>query len=163
MATLVVLKFPTAEGANTMLYILEGLQKQQLIQIHDGAVVSWPAGDSKPKTDQLSKTATTGAGALGGAFWGMLFGLLFFIPFFGLAVGAAMGALMGHFSNYGIDQNFIEQVRSKVTPGTSALFLLSSGTVIDKVAEAVKGQQFEIIQTNLSQEQEDKLRADFGE
>ena len=163
MATLVVLKFPTAEGATTMLYILEGLQKQQLIQIHDGAVVSWPAGDSKPKTDQLSKTATTGAGALGGAFWGMLFGLLFFIPFFGLAVGAAMGALMGHFSNYGIDQNFIEQVRSKVTPGTSALFLLSSGAVTDKVAEAVQGQQFEIIQTNLSQEQEDKLRADFGE
>ena len=163
MATLVVFKFPTAEGANTMLYTLEGLQKQQLIQIQDGAVVSWPAGARKPKTDQLSKTATTGAGALMGAFWGMLFGLLFFIPFFGLAVGAAMGALMGHFSNYGIDQNFIEQVRSKVTPGTSALFLLSSGAVTDKVAEAVKGQQFEIIQTNLSKEQEDKLRADFSE
>jgi uncharacterized membrane protein len=163
MATLVVLKFPTAEGADTMLYTLEGLQKQQLIQIQDGAVVSWPAGAKKPKTDQLSKTATTGAGALMGGFWGMLFGLLFFVPFFGLAVGAAMGALMGHFSNYGIDQNFIEQVRAKVTPGTSALFLLSSGAVIDKIAEAVKGQQFEIIQTNLSQEQEDKLRADFGE
>src|SRR5690348_4433964 len=163
MATLVVFKFPTAEGADTMLYTLEGLQKQQLIQIQDGAVVSWPAGARKPKTDQLSKTATTGEGALMGAFWGMLFGLLFFIPFFGLAVGAAMGALMGHFSNYGIDQNFIEQVRSKVTPGTSALFLLSSGAVTDKIAEAVKGQQFEIIQTNLSQEQEDKLRADFGE
>jgi uncharacterized membrane protein len=35
--------------------------------------------------------------------------------------------------------------------------------VTDKVADAVKGQQFEIIQTNLSKEQEDKLRADFGE
>ena len=70
---------------------------------------------------------------------------------------------MGHFANYGIDQNFIDQVRAKVTPGTSALFLLSSGAVADKVADAVKGQQFEIIQTNLSKEQEDKLRADFGE
>src|SRR5438876_12187988 len=163
MATLVVFKFPTAEGANTMLYTLEGLQNQQLIEIHDGAVVTWPAGASKPKTKQLSKSVTTGAGALGGAFWGFLFGLLFFIPIFGLAVGAAMGALMGHFANYGIDQNFIDQVRAKVTPGTSALFLLSSGAVTDKVADAVKGQQFEIIQTNLSKEQEDKLRADFGE
>jgi len=163
MATLVVFKFPTAEGANTMLHTLEGLQNQQLIEIHDGAVVTWPAGASKPKTSQLSKSVTTGAGALGGAFWGFLFGLLFFIPFFGLAVGAAMGALMGHFSNYGIDQNFIDQVRAKITPGTSALFLLSSGTVTDKVADAVKGQQFEILQTNLSKEQEDKLRADFGE
>jgi uncharacterized membrane protein len=163
MATLVVFQFPTAEGADIMLSTLEGLQKQQLIQIQDGAVVSWPAGAKKPKTNQLSRSAATGGGALMGAFWGMLFGLLFFIPFFGLAVGAAMGALMGHFSNYGIDQNFIEQVRSKVTPGTSALFLLSSGAVTDKVAEAVKGQQFEIIQTNLSKEQEDKLRADFGD
>ncbi len=68
MATLVVFKFASAEGADTMLYTLEGLQKQQLIQIQDGAIVSWPAGASKPKTNQLSKSATTGAGALGG--WG---------------------------------------------------------------------------------------------
>jgi uncharacterized membrane protein len=163
MATLVVFEFPTAEGADTMLSTLEGLQRQQLIEIHDGAVVTWPAGASKPKTRQLSKGITTSAGALGGAFWGMLFGLLFFIPIFGLAVGAAIGALMGHFSNYGIDQSFIEQVRAKITPGTSALFLLETGAVVGRVAEAVKDQQFEIIQTNLSKEQEDKLRADFGE
>ena len=161
MANLVVFKFPTAEGAQTMLYTLENLQKQQLIQIDDGAIVTWPAGAKKPKTQQLR--SLTGAGALGGAFWGMLFGLLFFIPFFGLAVGAAIGALMGHFANYGISQDFIDQVRAKITPGTSALFLLSSGAVVDKVAEAVKDQQFEIIQTNLSKEQEDQLKAAFGE
>ena len=161
MATLVVFKFPTAEGAGAMLSTLESLQKQQLIQINDGAILTWPAGASKPKTKQL--TSMTGIGALGGAFWGMLFGLLFFVPFFGLAVGAAVGALMGHFAHYGISENFINQVRSKITPGTSALFLLETGAVVDKVAEAVKGQQFEIIQTNLSKEQEDKLRADFAE
>ena len=161
MATLVVFKFPTAEGAATMLSTLEGLQKQQLIQINDGAILTWPAGAKKPKTKQLANM--TGVGALGGAFWGMLFGLLFFVPFFGLAVGAAVGALMGHFAHYGIDESFINQVRSKITPGTSALFLLETGAVVDKVAEAVKDQQFEIIQTNLSKENEDKLRADFAE
>jgi len=161
MATLTALKFPTAQGAETMLSTLENLQKQQMIQIEDGAIVTWPAGAKKPKTKQLHDM--TGAGALGGAFWGMLFGLLFFIPFLGLAVGAAMGALMGHFAHYGIDEGFIDQVRTKITPGTSALFLLSSGAVVDRVAEAVKGQQFEIIQTNLSKDQEAKLRADFGE
>jgi uncharacterized membrane protein len=161
MATLVAIKFPTAEGAETMLSTLVGLQKQQLIQIQDGAIVTWPTGAKKPKTKQLSDM--TGAGALGGAFWGMLFGLLFFVPFFGLAIGAAMGALAGHFAHYGIDEDFINSVRSKITPGTSALFLLTSGAVVDKVAAAVKGQQFEIIQTNLSKEQEDQLRADFGE
>src|SRR6266705_6705770 len=102
MATLLVFKFPTAEGAGTMLSTLESLQKQQLIQINDGAILTWPAGASKPKTKQLANM--TGVGALGGAFWGMLFGLLFFVPFFGLAVGAAMGALAGHFAHYGIDE-----------------------------------------------------------
>jgi uncharacterized membrane protein len=92
----------------------------------------------------------------------MLFGLIFFIPFFGLAVGAAMGALSGKFADYGIDDNFIKQTREKVTEGTSALFLLTSGAVLDKVAEAVKGQKFEIISTNLSAEQEAQLRAALG-
>jgi uncharacterized membrane protein len=161
MATLTVIKFPTAEGAGTMLSTLQDLQKQQLIQIEDGAIVTWPVGAKKPKTKELSDA--TGVGALGGAFWGMLFGLLFFVPLFGLAIGAGIGALMAHFANYGIDQGFIDQVRAKITPGTSALFLMTSGAVVDKVAEAVKGQQFEIIQTNLSKEQEDKLREDFGQ
>lgn len=161
MANLIVLEFPTAEGADRMLSTLENLQKQQLIQVQDAAIVTWPVGAKKPKTRQLSNM--TAAGALGGAFWGMLFGLLFFVPFFGLAVGAAIGAIAGHYAKYGIDENFINQVREKVKEGTSALFLLTSGAVVDRVAEAVKGQPFEIIQTSLSREQEDQLRKDFGE
>jgi uncharacterized membrane protein len=43
------------------------------------------------------------------------------------------------------------------------LFLLTSGTVVDKVAEAVKDIPFEIIQTNLSKEQEAQLKEAFGE
>jgi uncharacterized membrane protein len=163
MATLTVLKFPTAMGAEEMLQTLQNLQKQQLIQIEDGAIVSWPVGAKAPKTRQLSEAAATSAGALGGAFWGMLFGLLFFVPFFGLAVGAAMGALAGHFAHYGIDENFINQVRSQITEGTSALFLLTSKAVLDKVAEAVKDKKFELISTNLSKEQEDQLRETFGQ
>lgn len=161
MATLTALKFDTPEGAEQFLGRVQALQKQQLIQIQDAAIVSWPPNAKKPKTKQLQNLA--GAGALGGAFWGLLFGLLFFIPFLGLAIGAAMGAIAGHFSDYGIDDGFINSVKSKVTPGTSALFLLTSGAVQDKVVEALKGVKFEIIQTNLTKEQEDKLREAFGE
>ncbi len=160
MATLSVLKFDNPGGAELMLTKLQELQKQQLITVQDAAIVTWEVGKKKPKTKQLQ--SMTGAGALGGAFWGMLFGLLFFVPFLGLAIGAGMGALMGHFSDYGIDDKFINSVKEKVTPGTSALFLLTSGAVMDKVAEAVKGQKFEILQTNLSAEQEAKLRAELG-
>jgi uncharacterized membrane protein len=160
MATLSVLKFDTPEGAKQMEQTLLAAQKQQLITIQDAAIVTWPKGKKSPKTEQLHSLA--GQGAMMGAFWGMLFGLLFFVPFFGLAVGAAMGALSGKFADYGIDDNFIKQTRDKVTEGTSALFLLTSGAVMDKLAEVVKGQKFEIISTNLSKEQEDQLRATLG-
>jgi uncharacterized membrane protein len=161
MATLSVWKFNTPDGAQQALTKLESLQKQQLIQVQDAATVSWPEGKDKPKTKQAVSLA--GVGALQGAFWGMLFGLLFFVPFFGLAVGAAMGALAGKFSDYGIDDNFIKEVQKKVTPGTSALFVLSSGAVTDKVADAFKGTEMELIQSNLSEEQEAQLKEAFGE
>ncbi len=161
MATLAVLKFETAEGAGQALTTLQQLQKQQLVTLQDAAIVTWPQGKKKPKTQQL--TSMGGIGAMQGAFWGMLFGLLFFIPFLGLAIGAAMGGLMGHFADIGIDDNFIKQVRSQVTEGTSALFLLGSTTAMDKMVEAMKVHKFEIISTNLSTEQEEKLRAAFGE
>lgn len=161
MATLTVLKFPSPQGADQMLSKLDELQKQELIKILDAATVTWPEGKKKPKTRQLYNLA--GIGALGGAFWGMLFGLIFFIPFLGAAMGAAIGAMSGAFSDVGINDDFIKEVRSKVTPGTSALFLLSANAVVDKVSEALKGQEFELIASNLSSEQEAKLREYFGE
>jgi uncharacterized membrane protein len=160
MTTLSVLKFPTADGAQHMESTVLNLQKQHLIEVQDAAIVTWPHGKKQPKTEQLHNLA--GAGAMQGAFWGMLFGLIFFIPFFGLAVGAAMGALMGKFNDYGIDDIFIKQTRAKVTEGTSALFLLTSGAVEDKVIEAMKGQTFEILSTNLPQDKEAELRAAFS-
>ncbi|HEY7415191.1 MAG TPA: DUF1269 domain-containing protein [Ktedonobacteraceae bacterium] len=161
MTTLTVLKFPTPDGADAMLTQLQDLQRQQLITVQDAAIVTWPPGAKKPRTRQVGNSS--GVGVLGGAFWGLLFGLLFFIPLFGLAVGAAIGALAGHFAQYGIDEKFIKQVREKVTEGTSALFLLTSGAVTDRVISALKSKQFEIIATNLSQEQEVELREAFAE
>ena len=162
MATITVLKFDTPDGAEKMLEELKKMAKVQLIKIQDSAVVSWPAGAKAPKTKQM--VSMTGMGALTGAFWGMLFGLIFFVPFFGMAIGAAMGALAGKFNDYGIDDEFIKTVREKVTEGTSALFLMTSDAVMDKVAPQMKatGLEFEVISTNLSNEQEAKLKEIFS-
>ena len=160
MAALTVWKFDTVEGAGQALTKLESLSKQQLITIEDAAIVYWETGKTKPKNHQAHNL--TGAGALGGAFWGMLFGLIFFMPFLGFAIGAAMGALAGHFSDYGIDDNFIKEVQSEVTEGTSALFLLTSDTTVDKVEDAFEGTHMELIRSNLSTEQEAKLHDDFA-
>ena len=160
MATLTVWKFPDAFGAERTESILERLQKEELITIHDAAMVSWPEDAKKPKTRQLNNL--TGAGALGGSFWGLLFGLIFFVPLLGMAIGAAMGALGGAMSDVGIDDDFISSVRDQVTPGTSALFLLTSDAITDKVGGAFEGTDAELVQTNLSNEQEAKLREVFS-
>ena len=162
MATLTVWKFDSPEGGQKALDLLTKLGQQRLIELLDANIVSWPAGAKHPTTRQLVNM--TGARALDGAFWGMLLGFLFFMPFLGMAVGAAAGAISGHFANYGIGRDFVENVRSKVTPGTSALFLLTGQVTWDKVAAAAKeaGVHGELIQSNLSNEAEAKLREGYG-
>jgi uncharacterized membrane protein len=161
MATLTVWKFDSAGGAEKALEQLERMQKEELIQINDAAYAYWPEGRKKPKTEQLHKL--TGAAALGGSFWGLLFGLIFFVPLLGMAVGAAMGALSGSMTDVGIDDEFIRQVREQVTPGTSALFVLTSNAVMDKVTDEFRNSGATLVSTNLSNEDEAKLREVFAD
>jgi uncharacterized membrane protein len=161
MATLTVWKFDSAEGAEKALVLLERMQKEELVQVNDAAYVYWPEGKKKPKTEQLHKL--TGGGALGGSFWGLLFGLIFFVPLLGMAVGAAMGALSGSMADVGIDDEFIKAVRQNVTPGTSALFVMTSNVVVDKVLDELKESGATLLSTNLSHDQEQKLREAFAD
>jgi len=54
-------------------------------------------------------------------------------------------------------------VRKKVTPGTSALFVHSSDEVVDQVAAEFRDTSAELVRTNLTDEQEAKLRQAFEE
>jgi uncharacterized membrane protein len=161
MATVTVLKFSTPEGAKETLGRIVELQKEHLIKVHDAAIVSWPVGKKRPQTRQAVNLV--GVGALGGMFWGMLFGFIFLVPLFGMVVGGALGAISGAFRDYGIDDDFIKRVRSEVTEGTSALFLMTSDAVLDRVVDAMKDVKFEFIATNLSKEQEANLREAFAQ
>lgn len=124
----------------------------------------WSAGrrgKKKPRTRQQFSPAK--AGALSGSFWGLLFGLIFFVPLLGAAIGAAIGAAQGSLVDVGIDDKFIKKTREEVTEGTSAVFLLSANAVVDRVAEAFKAlPPYELIASNLSAEQEAKLKEVFS-
>jgi uncharacterized membrane protein len=162
MATLSVLKFDDPYGANRVLAALENMHDRQMITLEDAAVVSWPQGNKKPKTHQL--VHTTEVGAWSGGMWGLLLGFIFFAPLLGAAIGAATGAFIGSMAEVGIDEDFIEEVRQKVTEGTSALFALTSGaTAPEEVIDELRHYDFEIISTNLSEEQEKKLREAFAQ
>lgn len=161
MSTLSVWRFDTEVGAGEAVATLEELARKKLVTVWDAATVTWPEGAKKPRTEQLHNL--TGAGALGGAFWGLLFGLLFFVPLLGAALGAVFGAVGGSLSDAGINDEFVKRARDEITPGTSALFVLTSDVVLDKVAEAFTGQKPELLFTNLSSDQDDALRAAFAE
>jgi uncharacterized membrane protein len=159
MADLIVFAFDNEKGALEARDALIRMQKRQLIELEDAAVVVRPL-EGKPKVKQV--TSLTGAGALGGAFWGMLIGLLFFAPWLGLAIGAATGALAGGLTDIGVDDKFIKEVGNTIEPGHSALFILVRKVTPDKVVEELKKFNPTVLQTSLTEEDEAKLRDTFG-
>ena len=162
MATLTVWRYDSPDGAPRAAEILADLERAQQIVVEDAAIVTWEAGKRKPRTRQL--TSTSGAGALSGGFWGLLFGLIFFVPLLGAAIGAAAGAVAGSLTDVGIDDGFMNRVRDQVTPGTSALFVLTSDAVLDRLHDAfAQGPVGELIHTSLDAQQEAALREIFGE
>jgi uncharacterized membrane protein len=161
MANLTAWKFDSPDGASQAVRTLKELQDEGLIVIDSAAIVEWPEGNKKPKTRQIDDM--TGPEAASGAFWGFLFGILFFVPLIGAAVGAGIGALHGSLGHVGIDDKFIDEVRSEVTEGTSALFLMSSSGVQDRISQRFIGTKPKLIATNVGPEQEARLREVFGQ
>jgi uncharacterized membrane protein len=159
MTELIVLAFDSEQGAQGALATLSSLQKQELIKLADAATVVRKA-DGKVKVKQA--VDLVGAGALGGAFWGMLIGLIFLVPWLGLAIGAISGAIAGRFSDIGIDDKFIKEVGATVEPGHSALFLLVERMTDDRVLPELQKFHPTVLRTNLSVEDEAKLRSAFG-
>ena len=66
-------------------------------------------------------------------------------------------------ADVGIDDDFIDSVRSEVQPGTSALFVMSTDAVQDKVRAAFADEKPTLVHTNLSGEEEERLREYFAE
>lgn len=156
MSTLVAIAYPDAETAERARAEMVQATKEHLLALDDAVVVVHQA-DGKIKLHQ--GVSLTGAGAAGGALWGGLIGLLFFAPLLGMAVGAAAGAAGGAMSDIGVDDSFMKELGTELSPGSAALVLLVLTATEDKVLEELGGQyQGKLLQTNLSAEAEERLR-----
>lgn len=125
-------RFRGTEEADEAVLRLKQLAGQELIDVHDVAVLRWPLYAAAPQvqdhvTDEGSKAAS----------------------------------LAKKFSKTGIEGSMIDSVKGDMTPGSSALVLLSTGTDIDAVAKAFEGHAMELMRSDLSVKQEDQLRAAF--
>ena len=159
MSDLIVLAFDSETKAEQARDTLKRLQSQHLITLEDAAVVV-RRQDGKVKVKQA--VSLVGAGALGGAFWGMLIGLIFWMPWLGLAIGALSGAVAAGLTDIGVDDKFIKEVGNTIEPGHSALFLLVREVTMDKVEDELKQFNPKVLQTSLSKEAEEKLKAMFA-
>src|SRR4051794_10125069 len=80
---------------------------------------------------------TVNGGPTYGLFWPLLFGVLFFVPILGVTIGAGLAALMSEIEKSDLDEQFQQQVRDMVQPGTSALFLVVEKVGPDRVVAAL--------------------------
>lgn len=160
MTTFTVWKFNNAEGAAQAETALKGGESDGLVTIVDHAVMSWPEGADEPTLHH--KHDGPKHGAAWGAVWGVLGGALFTIPIAGLALGAGFGALAKLTEGTGITKEDLERIRTEITPGTSALFMVTENANLDRLGERFHGRDSELIKTNLTEAERDTLLETFG-
>jgi uncharacterized membrane protein len=155
MADLVIIAYKDEATAEAARAKLMELQKEYLIELGD-AVIAVRQADGSVKLHQLINT--TAAGAAGGAMWGTLIGLLFLNPLLGAAAGAGAGALSGYLTDVGIDDKFMKSAAESLSPGQAALCVLVRKVTADKVLPAMAPFGGTVLRSNLTTEQETKLR-----
>jgi len=124
-------RFPGTEGADQAVVRLQQLDSQDLINVMDIAVLRWPEYATEPMTQEH----VTEQG------------------------GGRMTAMVRRLQQHPvIDGSMIETVKHDLSPGTSAMVLLSSDAQIDAVVHAFEGQRMELIRTDMSVPEQDRLR-----
>ena len=126
-------RFSGTEGADDAVLRLKQLDTQELIDVQDVAVLRWPQYAGAPQAQEH----VTDEGSKASAFAKKL-------------------------TKTGIDAAMIQSVKGDMTPGTSALVLLSADATVGTVAKAFEGHAMELMRSDLSVQQEDALRAAFS-
>lgn len=158
MTAFTVWKFDDATGAEQAARSLRSAERDRLVKVLDYAVVSWPEGADRPTTKHSHRTAR---GAGWGAFGGAVVGALFLVPVVGGAAGAAIGAISKKTEGVGITREQLERIRSQVTEGTSALFVVTDQGDLDRLGERVR-MHSTLVASNLTEVERKALIDTFG-
>ena len=160
MSNLVAIAYPDRATAEQVRDTLIQMTTEKLIELDD-LVVASREPDGKVKLHQT--TSPAGVAAAGGALWGGMIGLLFLAPVIGMAVGAASGALAGKMTDVGVDDAFMKDLGTQLNEGGAAVIVLVRRSTPDKVLPRIAEYGGEVLQSSLSTEAENRLRAALGE
>lgn len=154
MSDLIVVSFENLEDARSAMRGLRDLEGNGQVEFEDTALVERAVDGSVHVKNELTGATETGAaiGALAGAVLSFLF------PVVGLAIGAVGGAAVGAMFKTGVESSFVDEVKAKLSPGRSALFLVVRKGSTDAIVAALEPYKGEVIQTTLAPDAEEELR-----
>lgn len=161
--------------ASEVLNKLQEMNDEWEVDLHD-AVAVYRDYNGKLRVDQ-SYQFTKGEGAGWGALWGSLIGATIAIPFTGGAsaaaaagalaagalgggaIGAGAGALDASWwkDEFGIPEDFVNQVGAMIQPGDSAVYALLRTANPDVVADQFRGFGGTVLSTTLDRNQQAKV------
>lgn len=155
MSNLIVVVFDDAEQAGQVRATLKSVEHEGRLRLDDSAVV---VKDEKGKIhvkDQMDRGVKVGA--VTGGLLGLLLASIFF-PIGGLIIGAVAGGLIGSAAGLGISKSFVKEVSESMTENSSALFIIVRDSDPDLAIAALRPYQGKILQTTLSEDDEETLR-----
>jgi uncharacterized membrane protein len=153
MGDLIVVTFDHVDDAQKLRADLRQLEREGVLGLDDAAVIEKDAEGRVRVHDEVDKSVIVGA--LVGGLLGTV--LSFMFPIVGLVVGLGGGALVGKLMDMGVDKDFINDVTEALRPGTSALFILVSGSS-EAITSALRPYQGSLYQTTLPSTLESQLR-----
>ena len=122
-------RFAGTEGADAAVGKLQQLAAQDQINLMDVAVLRWPEYASEPTTREHVTQQ-----------------------------GGKAATMLRKLQHATVDSSMIDTVRHDLRPGTSAMVMLSSDANLDAVVHAFEGQPLELLRTDLSVPDQDRLR-----
>jgi uncharacterized membrane protein len=148
---LLVISFDDPLRAQEFLLATARLQRDGELQLHDAVIIN-RAQDGSSHVRETTDV-TPGQAGVGAGVWGLLLGTLFGGPIGGLVVGAASaggGALYAKLVDTGVKDETIEQLRTTVPPGRTAVALLVSHvSVADLQRELTRFPNATLIETDM--------------
>jgi uncharacterized membrane protein len=154
MNQLVVVAFDHFDDARDALRSLRELERAGRIRFEDTALVERDPDGTAHVKNEVSGTTET-ATIVGTIIGGLI---TFAFPLAGMAIGAAAGAAIGASLDRGVSASFIDDVKTTLAPGRSALFVVTKEVDADAVTAALRQFRGDVLQSTLSSEAEDALR-----
>jgi uncharacterized membrane protein len=155
MNNLIVVAFDHFDDARKAMKSLRELERDGRIRFEDTALVERDPDGTAHVRNEVSGTTETAA-VIGAVIGGIV---SFVFPLAGIVLGAALGAAVGAVMKTGVEGRFVDEVKKTLRPGRSALFLVVKEAQADAVIAALRSFKGDVIQTTLSSETEEALRA----